>query len=317
MSTWLDWYVMGAREQLAQASPDAVKAMGVQTDREAMKLMTLGGLSASDVGSDLRHFQAMVLPFLMTEQERADLGQRSGPEIRPHQGWISHAPNAFQVPQDIVEPLLQGSAPDTEDWKKPLVLTTYFDFPGGLVVSESASIRACFTQPHSSDPDVTVAVAVVTAPASNQMLGRYTWLLGMDEAIENSASVAPPAREIIRVVERLIKLVVLYSLAQRDGGAGFRTLPQWDGDLAHRKKARARAKTHSLFTVHQLKRDEQTLPRTDHTGRQGTILNHLVDVRGHFRWQPWGPARSKRRLIWIEGHTRGSGEKRNDMDRLG
>lgn len=27
-------------------------------------------------------------------------------------------------------------------------------------------------------------------------------------------------------------------------------------------------------------------------------------VIGHFRWQPWGPAREKVKLIWIEAHTR-------------
>lgn len=46
----------------------------------------------------------------------------------------------------------------------------------------------------------------------------------------------------------------------------------------------------------------------DHSPRdpdRAPISTHWV--RGHYRHQPWGPKRSRRRLIWIKPHLRGSG----------
>lgn len=37
-------------------------------------------------------------------------------------------------------------------------------------------------------------------------------------------------------------------------------------------------------------------------------LDCKIGVTGHFRWQPVGPKRSKRKLIWIDEHTRGEGQ---------
>lgn len=37
-------------------------------------------------------------------------------------------------------------------------------------------------------------------------------------------------------------------------------------------------------------------------------LEHAFTVRGHFRWQAYGKKFSKHKLLWIDSHTRGSGD---------
>lgn len=53
-----------------------------------------------------------------------------------------------------------------------------------------------------------------------------------------------------------------------------------------------------------------TLRRPDnphqHEGESGVQWQHHWIVRGHPRWQPYGPNRSERRLIWINPHFRGN-----------
>lgn len=41
---------------------------------------------------------------------------------------------------------------------------------------------------------------------------------------------------------------------------------------------------------------------------QAREYHHRWNVRGHWRWQPYGPSRSQRRRVWIETHTKGPEE---------
>ena len=88
------------------------------------------------------------------------------------------------------------------------------------------------------------------------------------------------------------------------------------------KKARARAKTHSLFRVVRLDSPPDRFGRpaaaTPAVGeRAGWHLQHRVRVRGHFRLQPYGPHQSLRRLQWIDPHHRGplSAPEQVDLER--
>ena len=43
-----------------------------------------------------------------------------------------------------------------------------------------------------------------------------------------------------------------------------------------------------------------------HEGESGVEWQHHWIVRGHPRWQPYGPGRSERRLIWVNSHVKGN-----------
>lgn len=58
----------------------------------------------------------------------------------------------------------------------------------------------------------------------------------------------------------------------------------------------------------------QRLSGTKHNRRQHKNSAHEVD--GHYRWQAYGPRRSLRRRIWIEGHRRGQGAPKTIMNAL-
>lgn len=72
--------------------------------------------------------------------------------------------------------------------------------------------------------------------------------------------------------------------------------------VASRKRSADR-----LFTPVSLTRPQAVSPSNDNEFRGGYKLSGSVfSVRGHFRWQPYGPKLSKRRLIWIAAFTKGS-----------
>lgn len=67
--------------------------------------------------------------------------------------------------------------------------------------------------------------------------------------------------------------------------------------------------TSSMFKLTYLNKPLTTKDwRNKSTNQARWVLNNKIDVIGHWRWQPHGENRLKRKLIYIQGHTRGSGE---------
>lgn len=75
-----------------------------------------------------------------------------------------------------------------------------------------------------------------------------------------------------------------------------------------RKKNIGHVKKFSLF-----KRATLDLQKTGYKpsgDKTGYKLDHLINVRGHFRLQPHGPGRQHRKLIWIEPFEKGVGREK-------
>lgn len=117
-------------------------------------------------------------------------------------------------------------------------------------------------------------------------------------------------------VEDLIRLSLLYYKSEE----GRReTLPYIEParlERLPRQKQRAKQKQFSIFNIVRLHAPLGRFGReqTEHAPREGWTLGVRVPVRGHFRWQAYGPGHSLRRLQWIAAHERGPKDAPTKID---
>ena len=71
------------------------------------------------------------------------------------------------------------------------------------------------------------------------------------------------------------------------------------------KKQSSKQKTHSLFKVRKINAPFNKFGMSEDNINRSWSLDHIVFVEGHFRWQPYGENKSKRKLIWIEPYRKG------------
>lgn len=79
-------------------------------------------------------------------------------------------------------------------------------------------------------------------------------------------------------------------------------------DLDHlsKKKQGAKAKRFTLFKIVRLDSPSDRFGRTDGDRHaSGWTLGQRIQVRGHFRWQAYGPQHGQRRLQWIKAYEKG------------
>lgn len=312
MATWLDWYLVGARENLQKAggieAPDDQTAAWMSaTAVSAQRPSTAAGQPLEGQAASEGAFWAWMMSFLMPAGERAALmakGRLDTPIFAP--------PRGFLVSADLTRGFLGGKAPEVDDvWAILRGNTCYFDFPGrSLPITDTTYVRAVLTQPSKTGTGPAVCT-IVTDGRSNRMMGRYAWMMDTGGVYDFSVADAPP--ESVRVcVDRVLRLVALYAIERGDS---LPTLPRRvaNPDRAL-KKERAAAKKRTIFSIHDLR------PRKQDSwaggGGEGQKLDHLVEVAGHFRWQPHGKGMRLRKLIFIEPHTRGRGSRKIDADRL-
>lgn len=120
-------------------------------------------------------------------------------------------------------------------------------------------------------------------------------------------------RDIMSDLENLFWLTLAYVKTEEENGdVEYEELPHLPHDHVRRqgRKASQVAKKFCLFKVKQitaggsLERTESSNPNSRLPG----IGTRRHDVRGHFRLQPFGVGRSRRRLQWIEAFKRGSAD---------
>jgi hypothetical protein len=311
VSTWLDHYIDGAAAQLHRAG---LSHRAIASDIDAMRLMALSATQSPrppDQQAGLSSMMATILPWLLPPEALSETADR-----------ILGQPVAYQLTPDLLAALVQGDAPDAPELTSFLDAHNLFlDLPGrGLPLSDQQSIRALFVQPMTA-PGQWHFVAILTNGRSNEMTGRHVWSAGSDgqplEAYGLDIEEVPDAT-VAKVVWRIIRLAVLYALSTSESSpAPPEPLPRTEDAILcalKDKKRRARRKTHTVFSVHRLsRRASSSLPSAD---IGAWTLDHVVEVRGHFRWQAHGPQRRLRKLIWIDAHERGSGSKRHDITRL-
>ncbi len=173
-------------------------------------------------------------------------------------------------------------------------------------------VRAVFTQP-TADGNIAV-LCVLTPPGANGIAARFAWLWSEeDDKTRLPYGLRVPGVDPVSVrdnIERLLRLLVLYHKTAANELSV--PLPRFDEANAagmKPKKRKAKLKTATLFSIRELRPPNDRLGRREAPeGGGGWHLEHRVAVRGHFRWQPWGPKQAKRKLIWIESHERGPQE---------
>lgn len=112
-------------------------------------------------------------------------------------------------------------------------------------------------------------------------------------------------------IEQIIAMAYMYCKSKIDAKQPIAEIQRLEGNACaprNPKKARNAEKTHSYFRVKRL-----DLP-SDRFGFKGKVgntwsLDHIISVVGHFRWQPYGSRSALRKLIWIDAHEKGHGER--------
>jgi len=279
-----------------------------------MQQMVLLSVASPNTPVEQRLFYSVLMPWLVPSDETP-----SSLEGNP----VAAPPKAFQLSQDLLGRLVSGNAPATEDHLALMRQhNLYFDLPGrGLPLTDEQCIRAIFVQPSRQDNQWLV-VCILTSGRSNAITGRYEWIVdGVTEKIVSSeigASIESdlPSDAINTVVMRVVKLALLYAITHEDETPDL--LPRVSDDALQKlppKKRKARVKTHTLFSVHHLKPTRSSSLPSEGQGSTWK-LGHVVEVRGHFRWQRYGKGNLKRKLIFVDEYTKGSGAKKQDMTKL-
>ncbi len=340
MLTYLDWYVSGYTESLRRVlslmggEPNVMcrqmfgRRLDPMSDLEALgaklrlTLSSMGGsgaiprgmYDADDHEGNLASFENFLLPFALLPDDVRAGAARIGEAVPAMFRTVAVQPSA-----DLVAALARAKPPagQEEAVRKEFAAATWFvDLPHGAILVGDLGVRALFVQPSPTLGTVAVC-AVLTVPGSNRTAGRLMWLLG-DRVGEVSGLVDGDVdRRLLQdEAEDFLALLVLYRLhadkAQRA------TLPRLTREQATSRKARQHHKRASLFSVESLAPPADRFGRARATGQGGWKLGWRSDVAGHFKTQPWGPHASLRKLIFVEGYTRGpeGAPKRHKLERL-
>jgi len=316
MLTWLDYYVQGTSESaravgLSGFGGDNVAAMAMLsalnlerlTKHRKRQRIDSDEAVAATLASCVHAMTAHALP------DRLAQVQQIGHAVGVEEDFVRklYTTRAIRPAVDLLETLRDTKAPDTDDWKTPLLSATwYFDIPDkALKVGGECQLRAVFTQPTRWGR--IAVVCILTAPGSNKIAGRFAWIWGQDEAVYGLRISGVDPETVRDRLENLLRLLVLY--AQVAEKAEFVPLPR----TTHReliglkpKKRRARLNKSSLFTIRELRSPRNRFGRPVSEASEPTWrLDRAVEVRGHFKWQPYGPKHSRRKLIWIDPYVRG------------
>jgi len=310
MLTWLDYYVQGASEStravgLSDFGGDDVAAMAMLSALNLERLTKHRKRQRIDSDEAVAATLASCVHAMTAHALPEQISHAVGAEESFVQNL--YTTRAIRPAVDLLETLRDAKAPDTDDWKTPLMSATwYFDIPDKVLkVGGECQLRAVFTQPTRWDR--IAVVCILTAPGSNKIAGRFAWIWGQDEAVYGLRISGVDPETVRDRLENLLRLLVLY--AQVAEKAEFVPLPRTTTrELAglKPKKRRARLNKSSLFTIREL------CPPRNRFGRPVSEvsepiwrLERAVEVRGHFKWQPYGPKHARRKLIWIDPYVRG------------
>ncbi|WP_415913218.1 hypothetical protein [Neptuniibacter sp. QD37_11] len=231
---------------------------------------------------------------------------------------------ALQPTKQLMQRLLNMDAPkyDPED---PVVKGLYenfwyFDFPDGCYPYTQGSIRTnmgddvrLYFRSMFWNPDFkTVGVCIQNNVSGEDYIYYYDEDKNGSGQVFHSQGIADnnSAHNILNRVMQTALILMLYYHTQQEAD-------QTDSDaLTHLpsamirpsvKKDKKSPKGISLFKLEQLgvsKKSESALPPS----AGGREYSHGFKVSGHFRWQPHGEGRKKRKLIYIDEFTKGEGK---------
>ena len=254
-------------------------------------------------------------------------------------------PLCIQPTMELLEDFYGAEAPNADDWKALVMdhPVTYIDLPSGAFsLAGGFHVRAIFLTPYPGD-EINVTLSIIKdGPFSLDNAVEAQFLLGTAELAKKSKLPERSIQDItsgeflsgtseiivndvatgkkvslgvspLQLNERLshfIKLILLYYLTHRESGQAVSRLPQIDESTYRRMsevKRRNKTRHASLFSIIKLSSPPSRFGRTDQgLGEGGSwTLTRQVSVRGHFRFQPYGPGSKLRRLTWIDGYRKG------------
>lgn len=316
--TWLDWYAEGAARRFANIR---IPGFEQADDAQALWIMSvsaLAQLAETNHNGDLLQDSALaqyvffgsVASLVAPTGEAWNRCQQFvGPQKAEAIKELLHGGEGLKLSKKLVRSFAHAKAPDTQEW-----ITTakrhgwYFDLPHHALMLGGHQVRAILTHPSSLGS--VSAVAVLTEPGSDEINGRYAWMLIGNADLPTGSGIdeAGVSREELRQrASDFIILALLYYQSLGDVPMLPRRFPTKAGKRSIQERLAHRSR--SLFAVRSLPDPLGNLGRPSEpapTSGQGWKLDHRVLVRGHFRWQPHGPERQLRRLIWIEPHERGA-----------
>lgn len=314
MLTWLDYYVKGARASAALLGR-------FDTDLEAMFALIVHSLALEKEvarpafsGESLavrKTLYSMIMPFCARALFSPRELQMRADQLFPEKDLqlFNHVFNtkAVRLNADLVALLSHAKAPNTNEWLSAISHATwYIDLPHkALMLNDRLQVRAIFTQPTRNDRHI--FLCVLTEPNKNAIVDRLAWMLEKKTEAPLADTYATDTATVRENVENFVKLLVLYeSIAEKTERVPLPRVTISDLAKLKEKKAVAKQKTHTLFSVVDLRSPPNRFGRTNAPSlQQAWRLDRRITVRGHFRWQAYGEKMSKRKLIWIDSYERG------------
>jgi hypothetical protein len=217
-----------------------------------------------------------------------------------------------------------SNIPD-ETWRSSLgpYRMVYVDVPHGAILldagthaADTLQLRAIFAAPSLQMPGHTLFIAQMTDRGSERARGRIGGVLCPDGQISRYASaktgktatdwtLRPPfvhsltEKAVLGRAGTFLRLVLAYHFfGPRSAREPIAATP------TERLKGGKPRKDESLFALTHL-RESSAVGRPQSTIQTSWSLTSRQEVVGHFKLQPYGPQRSLRRLIWVEGYGRG------------
>ena len=194
----------------------------------------------------------------------------------------------------------------------------YIDFPARSLPLGDGNLRAVFMVP-AMERGYRVC-AIVTMPDSDKLKGRVMWSLGAPADCYGFMASGVDMAKAAEQVNDLIRLLILYRATAPQPGASL--LPRMDPaklDVSPRRIHQNRKKT-TLFSVERMAAPADLFGRKpqDTDTAAGWTLGWRSSVSGHFKLQAHGPASSLRKLIWVDGYSRGpeDGPRKVQLERL-
>jgi hypothetical protein len=252
---------------------------------------------------------------------------------------------AIQITPELGADFYGAKAPDAPEALEMIKQhgIVYIDFPSGtyafgsqyelraiLVVDETHSLERDEDEEETPERIARLkaaygdryfrALAVLRKPGARMSDVGLTFTYGGDEETHQTGNFLAELgidRAVFKgQVEDLIRLSLLYYKSEE----GRReTLPYIEParlERLPRQKQRAKQKQFSIFNIVRLHAPVGRFGRvqTEQAPREGWTLGVRVPVRGHFRWQAYGPGHTLRRLQWIAAHERGPKDAPTKID---
>lgn len=320
--TWIDWTVnelaasTGASYNSAESELAAARA---GLTKRLMEIKQPGFLKNNPSALGDAILIRALYQFLQFEDH--EYGWRQVFGVKPE------TPLAFRLSQELIQDFTEAEPPEVNDWYQTLQnRVTYFEFPhGSILLADNIELRTIFIVPDLIAEKMHLSVlAIATMVGNNRPIGNTWWPMDlgrkplsdfdntMQLGVNGSGYEALNYNYVRAKVENLIVLSSLYyRTVEVPSLVRLPAIPRsfvTKGFKGPRKYSKKRSEL-SMFSVVILSPPKDRFGKAPGSSRDTNEsswhLEHRVTVRGHFRWQSWGPNHGLRRLQWIDSHERG------------